>query len=57
MFVLLDFGADVNAQDDEGAAPLHYAAGAGYEQLCDILLRHGADANMQEKKGGQQEGD
>jgi ankyrin repeat protein len=31
---------------------LMYAAAGGHEQICDILLAHGADANARHKQGG-----
>lgn len=46
--LLLDVGADVNGQNDEGIAPLHLA---GSPQLADILVRRGADLNLPDKDG------
>jgi uncharacterized protein len=46
--LLLDAGADVNAQNDRGIAPLHLA---GSSRLADILVRRGADLNLPDKDG------
>ncbi len=41
--LLIELGADVNAEDYRKAAPLHYAAGVGLDVLVEILLQRGAD--------------
>jgi hypothetical protein len=46
--LLLAAGADVNAQNDEGIAPLHLA---GSPELVDILVRRGADLNIPSRNG------
>lgn len=46
--LLLDAGADVNARNDAGIAPLHLA---GSPQLADILVRRGADLNLRDGNG------
>jgi tetratricopeptide (TPR) repeat protein len=46
--LLLDAGADVNAQNDNGIAPLHLA---GSSELVDILVGRGADLNRQANDG------
>ena len=48
--VLLDFGfaADV----DEGAGPLHHAAGAGRLEVVRLLVEHGADINRSDPNWG-----
>ncbi len=43
----LEFGADVNATDDEfSSTPLGWAARAGQRAMVDWLLQQGADANL-----------
>lgn len=44
--LLLEQGAEVNAMDEKGNTPLHYAAQGGYTELCKLLLEHGADVNV-----------
>jgi hypothetical protein len=46
--LLLDAGADVNAQNDQGVAPLHLA---GSPELVDLLVRRGADLNLRTNDG------
>jgi hypothetical protein len=46
--LLLDAGADVNAQNDYGIAPLHLA---GYAEIVDLLVSRGADLNLRSKDG------
>lgn len=40
------YGADVNAVDGSGMAPLHMAAGILYKDIIASLIRHGAYVNM-----------
>lgn len=40
---LIDKGADVQANDSEGATPLHYAASFGDEEIINLLVEQGAD--------------
>jgi ankyrin repeat protein len=42
--VLIDLGADVNAQDYRRDRPLHYASGLGLADIVELLLARGADA-------------
>ena len=46
VFLLLDFGANVNAQDVYLRTPLHYAAQNGWTDVIRLLLRAGASANQ-----------
>jgi ankyrin repeat protein len=41
--LLLARGADVNARDDRGWTPLHWAAGKGHKKLAMLLVEKGAD--------------
>jgi ankyrin repeat protein len=52
MDMLIDAGADVNAQDQFGNTPLMYAAFKGNNQLIDILLHAGADINATREASG-----
>jgi ankyrin repeat protein len=55
MKTLLDYGADVNGQDNEGWKPLHYAA--NHSSSCSsletirVLLECGADINSKDNTG------
>ena len=42
---LIKAGADVNATDDDGSAPLHYAVHSRDEDCVALLLAHGADVH------------
>lgn len=49
--VLLEHGADVNAQDADGGTALMRAARAGQAGALDLLLAHGADPNLKGESG------
>lgn len=49
---LLDRGANVNAQDNDGDAALHGVAKSGNIEIIDMLLEKGADPNLKNKLGG-----
>jgi ankyrin repeat protein len=40
--VLLEKGADVNAQMDDGVTPLEFASENGHEAIVTLLLENGA---------------
>ena len=44
--LLIECGADVNATNDHGKTPLHYAVSGGFQFLADALLAGGADHNQ-----------
>lgn len=44
-------GAKVNARDDRGWSPLHYAGGNGHRDLVEVLLTNGADINIRDNNG------
>ena len=49
--LLLDRGAEVDAGNEYGAAPPHYAAWNGARETLDMLLRRGADAGAKDREG------
>ncbi|KAH7117653.1 ankyrin repeat-containing domain protein [Dendryphion nanum] len=49
--ILLEFGAEINSQNDDGRIAMHFAIYTGFESLLRMLLQHGADPNIQDKKG------
>ncbi len=51
---LLAHGADLDAEDNDGFTPLHYASDSRYENapaVVEILLAHGADVNAKSVAG------
>jgi 26S proteasome non-ATPase regulatory subunit 10 len=48
---LLVIKSEVNAKNSTGASPLHYAATAGYRDVAEVLLAHGADVNAKDEYG------
>lgn len=49
--ILLEHGADVNAQDDLGDTPLHTVAGSGLNEYALTLLEKGADPHIKNNTG------
>ncbi|MEP3478719.1 MAG: ankyrin repeat domain-containing protein [Fuerstiella sp.] len=45
---LIDNGADVNAKNDEGIAPLHLAA---WPQMVELLISRGAEIDVRDESG------
>jgi len=43
---LLEYGADINAQNDDGATPLRWATTSGNPESVCVLLEQGADPNI-----------
>ncbi|KAF4629930.1 hypothetical protein G7Y89_g8218 [Cudoniella acicularis] len=49
--LLLDRGANINAQSSSGNTPLHMAILAGHQDLAHLLLQKGANISLQNKNG------
>jgi len=49
--LLVDYGADLTAQDDDGWTPLHFAVQEGSVDLVRFLIEHGANAESQDEDG------
>ena len=52
MELLLDKGADINAQDGKYGSPLYLASVRGHEQVVKLLLDKGAKVNVKGKYYG-----
>jgi len=49
--ILLNRGADMNAQDDDGFTCLHHACRRGFKSMVELLLGQGANPNVRDKDG------
>ena len=45
-------GTDVNAKDDEGMTPLHWAAPEGHKEIAELLIAKGANVNAKSDDEG-----
>jgi ankyrin repeat protein len=50
-YLVEECGADVNARDHEGNAPLHNAAARGDVELIEYLVSKGADVTVVNREG------
>ena len=49
--LLLENGADADAQDVNGRTPMHVAAQCGCTSYLELLITHGADINIRDNLG------
>ena len=48
---MIEHGADVMKEDNDGSTPLHNAASNGHTELCKVLIEHGADVMKEDNDG------
>ena len=49
--ILEEGGVDIHAVDDQGRNALHWAVSKGYTETAALLLRHGANTELQDRQG------
>ena len=50
--ILLEYGAQVNLQEEDGGCALMYASHCGHAEVVKIILENGAQVDLQEENGG-----
>ena len=45
-------GTDVNAKDEDGGTPLHYAVFEGHKEIAELLIDNDADVNVKDDNKG-----
>jgi ankyrin repeat protein len=50
-YLVEELGADVNARDANGFAPLHWAASRGDNEMIEYLVERGADVTVVSRRG------
>jgi ankyrin repeat protein len=48
---LLDYGADINALNEDGCTALHHAVSQGHTEAAALLVKRGADATTKDRFG------
>jgi len=48
---LLEHGANLNVQDNDGRTPLHYAVENCHVDVARVLFDHGADPTIRDNEG------
>ena len=48
---LLDLGANVNVRNHKGESAMHCASKAGFNEVAELLISHGADINLRDNQG------
>lgn len=49
--VLLDHGANINHQNNQGHSPLQYACSKGWSDVVGLLLERGSDVDIRDRRG------
>jgi len=52
LVAMLQRGASVDLKNSRGHTALMLTAGQGHERVVELLIRHGAEVNLQDNRGG-----